>query len=105
MDIAASPPSQARPAALDTLLSSPDQPTRSNATLVRIQVPAASAADNAFTRRLVAQVAALARSAREASPDGSLPALEAHVAGMPAFLLAAQEGRVERSPKEEYFAS
>ena len=68
------------------LLSEPHRPAASNATLMRVQVPMANAKGFAFTKALAAQVRALV--ARE----GGEPVLSVAIAGMPAFLEAAQDG-------------
>ena len=72
------------------LLSQPHTPTASNATIMRIQAPdqleQGSADSFAFTESLEEQIATLVDAA------GGRGALTVHLAGMPAFIRAAQAG-------------
>ena len=67
------------------LLSAPTQPLSSNATLMRLQVPA-DHANAAFTKKLKDEVDKLV------SDEGGSDELDAKVTGMPAFIMAAQDG-------------
>ena len=76
------------------LLSSPKHPTASNATILRVQVPHPKLKGFAFTQALVARVDELVRAENDAHAQrGTDPhQLAVAVAGMPAFLMAAQDG-------------
>ena len=76
-----------------SLLSSPKQPTTSNATIIRIQIPQSKVQGGfTFTQDLAAKVDELVASENAAHAADGAPALAVGLAGMPSFLMAAQNG-------------